>query len=117
MTVKPKVFVVGSGIIGASVPLACQDLGAKVIVLEQGSLGGIASANSFGWINASFAEIQAYFNLRKTALVSFRALGNRLAWVDYMRWQGTLWWEDERHDLAKQFSSLSSRGYPASVEN
>ena len=56
MTVKPKVFVVGSGIIGASVALACQDLGAKVTVLEQGSLGGIASANSFGWINASFAE-------------------------------------------------------------
>ena len=48
MTVKSKVFVVGSGIIGASVPLACQDLGAKVIVLEQGSLGGIASAKSFG---------------------------------------------------------------------
>ena len=58
MTVKPKVFVVGSGIIGASVALACQDLGAKVTVLEQGSLGGIASANSFGWINASFAENQ-----------------------------------------------------------
>ena len=56
MIVKPKVIVVGSGIIGASVALACQDLGAKVTVLEQGPLGGIASDKSFGWINASFAK-------------------------------------------------------------
>ena len=55
MTVKPKVIVVGSGTIGASVALACQDLGAEVTVLKERSLGGIASANSFGWINASFA--------------------------------------------------------------
>ena len=66
-------------------PLRAETLGAKITVLEQGSLGGIASANSFGWINASFAENQAYFNLRKTALASFRALGDRLALVDYMR--------------------------------
>ena len=117
MIVKPKVIVVGSGTIGASVALACQDLGAKVTVLEQGSLGGIASANSFRWINSSFAENQTYFNLRKTALASFRALGNRLALVDYMRWHGTLWWEDEGYDLAEQFSSLSSRGYLASIVN
>ena len=75
MAVKPKVIVVGSGIIGASVALACQDLGAKVTVLEQGPLGGIASDKSFGWINASFAENQAYFDLRKMALGSFHALG------------------------------------------
>ena len=115
MIVKPKVIVVGSGIIGASVALACQDLGAKVTVLEQGPLGGIASDKSFGWINASFAENQAYFDLRKMALGSFHALGNRLTLVDYMRWQGALWWEDEGHDLVEQFSSLSSRGYPASI--
>ena len=34
-----------------------------------------------------------------------------------MCWQGTLWWEDKGYDLAEQFSSLSSRGYPASVVN
>ena len=50
-------------------------------------------------------------------MASFRALGNRLALVDYMRWQGTFWWEDEGYDLAEQFSGLSSRGYPASVVN
>tara|TARA_B100000795_G_scaffold89590_1_gene65214 strand:+ start:2051 stop:2236 length:186 start_codon:yes stop_codon:yes gene_type:complete len=49
--VNQQVVVVGSGIIGASVALACQDLGAEVTVLDKGPLGGIASGNSFGWIN------------------------------------------------------------------
>ena len=115
MAVKPKVIVVGSGIIGASVALACQDLGAEVTVLEQGSLGGIASGNSFGWINASFAENQAYFDLRKAALKSFRALDQRLVLDDCIRWQGTLWWEDAGRNFFKQFRSLTSRGYPASI--
>ena len=65
MTVKPKVFVVGSGIIGASVALACQDLGAKVTVLEQGSLGGIASANSFGWITQALPKTRPIFIYEK----------------------------------------------------
>ena len=115
MAVKPKVIIVGSGIIGASVALACQDLGAEVTVLEQGSLGGIASGNSFGWINASFAENQAYFDLRKAALKSFRALDQRLVLDDCIRWQGTLWWEDAGRNFFKQFRSLTSRGYPASI--
>ena len=61
MAVAARVVIVGSGIIGASTALACQDLGAAVTVLDQGPLGGLASSNSFGWINASFAETQAYF--------------------------------------------------------
>ena len=55
MKQKPKIIVVGSGIIGASIAFSCVNLGADVVVLEQNKLGGAASSNSFGWINASFA--------------------------------------------------------------
>ena len=41
--------------------------------MDQGPLGGLASANSFGWINASFAETQAYFDLRNAAVETFRS--------------------------------------------
>ena len=47
-------------------------------------------------------------------LASFRALSNRLTLFGYMRWQGTLWWEDNGYDLVEQVSSLSLRGYLAS---
>ena len=113
MTAAAKVVIVGSGIIGASTALACQDLGAEVIVVDQGPLGGVASANSFGWINASFAENQAYFDLRNAALETFRGLGQRLELQAHVSWPGTLWWEDVGQDFEAQFASLTARGYGA----
>ena len=113
MTAAAKVVIVGSGIIGASSALACQDLGAEVTVVDRGPLGGLASANSFGWINASFAETQAYFDLRNAAVETFRSLGQRLDLQAHVCWPGTLWWEDAGQDFEAQFASLTARGYGA----
>ena len=113
MTAVAKVVIIGSGIIGASTALACQDLGAAVTVVDQGPLGGLASANSFGWINASFAETQAYFDLRSAAVTAFRDLGQRFDLQAHASWPGTLWWEDAGQDFEAQFASLTARGYEA----
>ena len=94
MKQKPKIIVVGSGIIGASIALSCLNLGADVLVLEQDKLGGAASSKSFGWINASFAESAAYFDLRNAAVDTFRNLKTELNLNDSVSWQGTLWWEE-----------------------
>ena len=48
MKQKPKVIVIGSGIVGASLAMFCLNLGADVIVLERDKLGGSASSKSFG---------------------------------------------------------------------
>ena len=79
----------------------------------RGPLGGVASANSFGWINASFAETQAYFDLRNAAVETFRSLGQRLELQAHVSWPGTLWWEDVGQDFEAQFASLTARGYGA----
>ena len=74
MKQKPKIIVIGSGIVGASIAMSCLDLGADVVVLERDNLGGSASSKSFGWINASFAESTDYFKLRNAAVDKFRNL-------------------------------------------
>ena len=117
MKQKPKILVVGSGIIGASIALSCLNLGGDVVVLEQNKLGGAASGNSFGWINASFAETPAYFDLRNAAVHAFRNLTTRLNLNDSVRWQGTLWWEDSGQELKNQFNNLLARGYAANLLN
>ena len=117
MKQKPKILVVGSGIIGASIALSCINLGADVVVLEQNKLGGAASSTSFGWINASFAESSAYFDLRNAAVNEFRNLKNGLDLNDSVSWQGTLWWEDSGQELKKQFNNLLTRGYSAKLLN
>ncbi len=117
MKQKPKILVVGSGIIGASIALSCVNLSAEVVVLEQSKLGGAASSNSFGWINASFAESPAYFELRNAAVNAFRNLQTDLNLNDSVSWQGTLWWEDSGQELKKQFNNLLDRGYAAKLLN
>ena len=117
MKQKPKIVVVGSGIIGASIALSCLNLGADVLVLEQDKLGGAASSNSFGWINASFAESPAYFDLRNAAVDTFRNLKTELNLKDSVSWQGTLWWEESGQELKKQFNDLLDRGYSAKLLN
>ena len=109
MKQKLKILVVGSGIIGASIALSCVNLGADVVVLEKNKLGGAASSNSFGWINASFAESPAYFDLRNAAVNAFRNLKTELNLNDSVSWQGTLWWEDSGQELKKQFNNLLDR--------
>ena len=117
MRPKPKILVVGSGIVGASIALSCLNLGADVVVLEQDKLGGAASSKSFGWINASFAESPAYFDLRNAAVEAFRNLKSEIDLNDSVRWQGTLWWEDSGLELRKQFTYLVDRGYAAKLLN
>jgi len=114
---KPKILVVGSGIIGASIALSCLNLGADVVVLEKDKLGGAASSKSFGWINASFADNLAYFELRNAAVEAFRNLKTEINLSESVRWQGTLWWEDSGRELKNQFYNLVDRGYAAQLLN
>ena len=117
MKQKPKILIVGSGIVGSSIALSCLNLGADVVVVEKDKLGGAASGNSFGWINASFAESPAYFNLRNAAVDAFRNLKTELNLNDSVSWQGALWWEDSGQEQKKQFNNLLDRGYAAKLLN
>ena len=117
MKQKPKIIVIGSGIVGASIAMSCLKLGADVVVLEQDNLGGSASSKSFGWINASFAESTDYFKLRNAAVDKFRNLRKEINLNNYVQWQGTLWWEDSGQELERQFNTLVGRGYNAKILN
>ena len=117
MKQKPKIIVIGSGIVGASIAMSCLNLGADVVVLERDNLGGSASSKSFGWINASFAESTDYFKLRNAAVDKFRNLTKETNLKNFVQWQGTLWWEDSGQELKRQFNTLIERGYVARLLN
>lgn len=105
-----KVIVVGAGILGASCAYHLAQAGADVTVIEAGSIGGGASAKSFGWINASFAETPAYYRLRRAAIDAFADLSVRLE-LPQLRWKGGLWWEDEGAAFEDHWSSMQAHGY------
>ena len=110
-----KVIVIGAGIVGAAVADQLALNGADVTVLEQSAPGSGASGKSFGWINASFAETDAYFALRRSAIDAFRQLGEELSLAHTLDWSGCLWWEDQGDAFELQVRELERRGYEAEV--
>jgi len=85
---SPKVTVVGAGIIGAAIAWQLSRQGATVTVLD---LGGGATPNSFGWINAVTTD-ESYFRLRVRAMSSWRSVEKELPGL-LVDWTGALRWD------------------------
>jgi glycine/D-amino acid oxidase-like deaminating enzyme len=53
LTAQKHVIVAGAGIIGASIAWHLVQASARVTIVDAGEGGGVATKNSFAWINAS----------------------------------------------------------------
>ena len=89
---RRNVLIVGAGIIGASVAWHLARAGARVTIVDAGERGGIATRNSWAWINASWGNPESYFRLRVHAMDEWRRLERelpdiRVAWVGGLLWE------------------------------
>ena len=92
MTERRHVLVVGAGIVGASIAWHLARASVRVTVVEAGEPGGLATRNSWGWINASWGNKEAYFRLRMAGMAEWRRLEKeipeiRVAWVGGLLWE------------------------------
>lgn len=108
-------IVVGGGIIGASAAYHLARDGADVTLLEQAPrVGGLATARSWAWLNASWHNPPDYVSLRMASLAQWRALGNvhpKLA----ARWCGSLLWDCPAEELQAYVAARVALGYPARI--
>ena len=74
----PEIVVIGAGIIGASIAWHLTRSGARVTILEAGEPGGVATPNSFSWINSNYHFAQDYFALRHHSMGEWRRLSTAL---------------------------------------
>lgn len=109
-----KVIIVGAGIIGASCAYHLRQSGAEVTVVDALGAGGRASADSFGWINANFAENDDYYRFRRQAIDRYRSLSQELD-LPSLRWRGALWWEEEGEAFDAEVAVMRARGYEIDV--
>jgi glycine/D-amino acid oxidase-like deaminating enzyme len=70
----PKVIIVGAGIIGASIAWHLTRAGARVTILDASEPGGVATPNSFSWINSNYSFARDYFVLRHHSMGEWRRL-------------------------------------------
>ena len=83
-------IVIGGGIIGASIAWHLAQSSNVTIIAEK--LGGVATPNSFAWINASWGNPEHYVRLRMRSMAEWRHLKEAVPAIP-VSWCGGLGWD------------------------
>ncbi|TIQ34573.1 MAG: FAD-binding oxidoreductase [Mesorhizobium sp.] len=110
MNSAKQVIVIGAGIIGASVAWHLTKAGARVTVVSTSGAGGVATPNSFAWINASWGNPETYFRLRTRAMAEWTRLAGDVPAIP-LAWCGGLCWDLPADKLETYAAEHSSWGY------
>jgi glycine/D-amino acid oxidase-like deaminating enzyme len=110
MSAAKQVIVVGAGIIGASVAWHLAKAGANVAVVADSGAGGVATPNSFSWINASWGNPEPYFRLRTRSMAEWTRLAHDVPGIP-LEWCGGLCWDLPPAELEAYAVEHSAWGY------
>src|ERR1700693_4903714 len=110
----PQVLIIGAGIIGASIAWHLARAGARVTVIDASEPGGIATRNSWAWINASWGNPEPYFRLRIRAMDDWHRLEREVSDL-HVGWVGSLLWELPPEDLKDFQAGHSAWGYDVRI--
>jgi glycine/D-amino acid oxidase-like deaminating enzyme len=105
-----KIIVIGAGIIGASIAWHLAKAGVDVTVIDAGDGGGIATRNSWAWINASWGNPEVYFRLRERAMLEWRRIDKDVPGLQ-VDWCGGLLWDLPAEKLEEYAREHSAWGY------
>lgn len=106
-----KIVVIGAGIVGSACAWQLARDGAEVFLVERGKeAGGIATAASFSWINATFGNPRPYFDLRMQAIAGWHRLATLIPDAG-IRFAGGLYYELQGEALDEFVEEHSGWGY------
>lgn len=103
-------LIIGAGITGAALAWNLTQRGEDVTIVSTHATGGLASAASFGWLNASFYLSQAHYHLRHEGMAAHRRLTERLPGLA-THWQGCIWYEAAGAAQEDTAADLTALGY------
>lgn len=103
-------LIIGAGITGATLAFQLSRRGEALTLVSSHAEGGLASAASFGWLNASYFLSRPHFHLRHEALAAHRRLTEALSGLP-TTWQGCLWYEATGAAQEETATDLAALGY------
>jgi glycine/D-amino acid oxidase-like deaminating enzyme len=106
-----QTLIIGAGITGAALAFQLARRGQAVTILSTHAEGGLASAASFGWLNASFYLSHPHYHLRLQGLAAHRRLADLLPGLP-TTWPGCLWYEATGAAQDETAADLLALGYP-----
>ena len=105
-----QTLIIGAGITGAALAYQLSRRGEPVTIVSTHAEGGLASAASFGWLNASYFLNHPHYHLRHEGLAAHRRLTDALPGLP-TTWQGCLWYEATGDAQNETASDLAALGY------
>jgi glycine/D-amino acid oxidase-like deaminating enzyme len=112
---RKNVIVVGAGIIGLALAYHLAKGGAAVQVIDAlPKSGGVATPNSWAWINASWGNPEPYVKFRMRAMVEWRKLA-AVHPLLAVNWCGGLLWDLPLDQLRNYAETQMTLGYSARI--
>lgn len=105
-----QTLIIGAGITGAALAYQLSRRGETATIVSTHAEGGLASAASFGWLNASYFLNHPHYHLRHEGLAAHRRLQDQLPGLP-TTWQGCLWYEATGDAQDETASDLAALGY------
>jgi glycine/D-amino acid oxidase-like deaminating enzyme len=104
-----QITVIGGGIIGASIAWHLTAAGARVRLVSDRP-GGVATPNSFAWINATWGNPPDYFKLRIRAMREWTRLSREVSGLP-LSWQGSIGWDLPDQEMLDYAAQHTGWGY------
>ena len=118
---KPRIVIIGAGIIGASIAFHLSRRHVNLTIIDQAQPGTGASSHSFAWINATIGkEPASYHDLNRRSVDMWSRFASRLQSDIGLRWGGELRWastEEEADELRRGVELQQQRGYACRLLN
>lgn len=108
---KPKILVVGAGIVGASMAYYLARRGADVTIVEQNCPASGVTSKSFAWINVAHGVAAENLPLRMQAIADWRRVQGDLGEALRIDWNGALTWSDDPRSSETLVRDHAARGF------
>ena len=108
-----QVAVLGGGVIGLSTAVQLLRGGAEVLLVTEAEIGSGASGRSLSWLNAGGGYGEDYYRLRMAGIDRYRTLLARSPGIDWLAFDGGLYWDDDPFTVVDRHNAQSRAGYDA----
>ncbi|KAG8668429.1 hypothetical protein FPOAC2_07713 [Fusarium poae] len=103
-----NVVVIGGGIVGASIAWHLSSETNVTVIAED--IGGVATPNSFAWINAASTDKKFYYDFRLRSMKRWKEIEQALDSLP-ISWGGTTTWDKSPEELEAEKVNASAWGY------